>query len=41
MKNYINPTTEVIHVEAMQALCEGSVQQPSNPNHAPERKEVF
>ena len=40
MKNYINPTTEVMHVEAMQALC-GSVEQPNNPNHAPARKEVF
>jgi hypothetical protein len=41
MKKYINPTIEVILVEAMQALCDQSVQQLDNPNHAPARKEVF
>jgi hypothetical protein len=40
MKKYINPTIEVMLVEAMQALC-ASVQQPTNPNHAPASKEVF
>lgn len=39
MKKYINPTIEVMHVEAMQALCEQSVPQANNPKHAPERKE--
>ena len=40
MKKYINPTIEVMHVEAMQALCQ-SVQQANNPVHAPARKEVY
>ncbi|MBR2167778.1 MAG: hypothetical protein IJ920_05585 [Paludibacteraceae bacterium] len=38
MKKYINPTTEVMHAQAMQALCQ-SVPQANNPIHAPERKE--
>ena len=41
MKKYINPTIEVMHVEAMQALCEQSNPMPDNPVHAPARKEVY
>jgi hypothetical protein len=40
MKKYINPTIEVMHIEAMQALCE-SVPQAGNPSHAPARNDVF
>jgi len=42
MKKYINPTTEVMSVKTMMALCDGSgeVGQANNPNHAPRRIEI-
>jgi len=42
MKKYINPTIEVMHVKAMQAICQVSQgTQPGSAGHAPARKDVF